>query len=915
MFQLSSPAIIVTRDQRTVRLNISSSISSLRRSVQDWPRHRLYCDRREHANWDEIVRRENLQLSIPAAPDAGSPLHSNIAIELCCRRTTAVKDYFEEVFNMQSIKSMRLEGDAHMQHSPVSLRPSADEQRLQHGHLAKAVSSAGYVDGRGHTADVEAQYATTSQTTATTSLNTVQSPVSARSATDLSSHRLEASPTGQAASPDINPFIIRHMDIPSMTIWRAVCHKAHEDVTAALKKDLLFLLRNFLPEPQPFLELFTDYKAIIGGEFALAFLLRGENFVARRLEVFTSEVHFQGLVHRIRSCPLYAAQVRFESMDLVPVPYVHSRAFQRYAKFVTIGGDYLEIFETSSTSPCTPISRTWCSALMNFVTAHSFGCAYPRLTFQLQSIVSDLRLMDFSEDDRQTMRRMVTCGFDFAREPTLLPPYAHLALTNGPPGIYRCLRASFICPDQARFFGDAGSMVVVLDALHGGHSRLRALQVAPYGHMSVWRLWCSSACDNLCLGVEDILPRGTISMPSIFSSGMKDSISCSSRRLRVQLREAVTSVMNDADNTFHPAPDGHQADWTTSLFFAKKVRMAPFPTQPDPDFAHSSSEYTSARRLSSTHTRQRPQKASLSSRVASSPTTQYQRNIMSSLILTTLYPSELRPVSVPVDVVVHIIWKSDFLLLLEWRKTCKAFFSVVTAVFYHRFEVAIKPFVGPRTSVLSDLIRRTGSVVSGSVALQFFVQDPAWQPKDLDIYVPDNVYEQFIDTAVPDLLFQSTPDARPSGPPPIDHLANGIKEITTFTTTTGKRVDVIRSPVNNPIFPLQFYWTTLVMNVITPDGCVCGYPLHTFQGKGIVRGGLLTEKEHAAISKYERRGFTFTQREWWQIMEGPANWTMDYFGDVTAKGLIFRRTTQDVYPRWRNIIRADVEHEDDDSDI
>ncbi|KAI0698721.1 hypothetical protein C8Q76DRAFT_698164 [Earliella scabrosa] len=252
----------------------------------------------------------------------------------------------------------------------------------------------------------------------------------------------------------------------------------------------------------------------------------------------------------------------------------------------------------------------------------------------------------------------------------------------------------------------------------------------------------------------------------------------------------------------------------------------------------------------------------------------------------------------PVDIIVHVIWKSDFILLLSWRKTCRAFFTVVATVLRSRYETAVRPFLGPLVSDFGELMRRTGAVLSGSVALQFFVQNSAWVAKDLDIYVPDGSFEQFVTTAEEAFSFESTPNASPSGPPPMEHIANGIRDIRTYTTSTGRRVDVIRSPVNNPIFPLQFYWTTLVMNVVTPDGCVCGYPTYTLQGKGLVRGGLLTDKERAAMAKYENRGFQLTQRDWWQVMEGPSNWTMDYFGDITALGASFKNAVTDPYPSF-----------------
>ncbi|KAI0746096.1 hypothetical protein C8Q76DRAFT_586729, partial [Earliella scabrosa] len=128
------------------------------------------------------------------------------------------------------------------------------------------------------------------------------------------------------------------------------------------------------------------------------------------------------------------------------------------------------------------------------------------------------------------------------------------------------------------------------------------------------------------------------------------------------------------------------------------------------------------------------------------------------------------------------------------------------------------------------------AVISGSVALHFFTQDCSWTPKDLDIYVPDNTFEAFVEglQVRPLLAFSLLSDIPPSGPPLPEQVANGIKEVQIFATRTGRRVDVIRSPVCTPIYPLLFYWTTLVMNFITPGGCFCGYPVETLNRRATV---------------------------------------------------------------------------------
>ncbi|KAI0722571.1 hypothetical protein C8Q76DRAFT_578456, partial [Earliella scabrosa] len=135
------------------------------------------------------------------------------------------------------------------------------------------------------------------------------------------------------------------------------------------------------------------------------------------------------------------------------------------------------------------------------------------------------------------------------------------------------------------------------------------------------------------------------------------------------------------------------------------------------------------------------------------------------------------------------------------------------------------------------LMRSCGAVVSGSAALRFFLQNATWEPRDLDIYVPEDTFRDFVDgvTSSSSLMFHQLSGAVSSWSPSPEEVANGIREVLTFETRTGRRVDVIRSPTDSPIIPLNFYWTTLVMNFIVPDGYFCGYPLDTLAGRGVVR--------------------------------------------------------------------------------
>ncbi|KAI0745599.1 hypothetical protein C8Q76DRAFT_789967 [Earliella scabrosa] len=101
-----------------------------------------------------------------------------------------------------------------------------------------------------------------------------------------------------------------------------------------------------------------------------------------------------------------------------------------------------------------------------------------------------------------------------------------------------------------------------------------------------------------------------------------------------------------------------------------------------------------------------------------------------------------------------------------------------------------------------------------------------------------------------------------------------------------------------PSIPLQFYWTSLLVNVVTPNECVCGYPSQTFSKEGALQLSTLTEKEEAAKAKYEDQGFRFPH-PWWSIeTDDPSNSTMDFFRAVNARGLTFQTAISEPAPAF-----------------
>ena len=65
---------------------------------------------------------------------------------------------------------------------------------------------------------------------------------------------------------------------------------------------------------------------------------------------------------------------------------------------------------SSSLSPITPITRSWTSATINYVTETSFGCAYPELTLHRRALVADMCLTGLTIGERKTIDGMMSDG-------------------------------------------------------------------------------------------------------------------------------------------------------------------------------------------------------------------------------------------------------------------------------------------------------------------------------------------------------------------------------------------------------------------------------------------------------------------------------------------------------------------------
>lgn len=329
-----------------------------------------------------------------------------------------------------------------------------------------------------------------------------------------------------------------------------------------------------------------------------------------------------------------------------------------------------------------------------------------------------------------------------------------------------------------------------------------------------------------------------------------------------------------------------------------------------------------------------------------------------------------------------IVQQSDFKLLAKWRAVSRFTYTAAAALFRSRYEERVHYFVDD-IPLFDAVIRTHGAIISGSVALRFFLPEETWPAEDMDVYVPDIAFDHFI-TVISDpsgLNFKLIPRSertdraranegqsaltQPVSPPPqsatgeagsagdgdgaaagghrlgefnYNHLEepwssesdtdedwipydastnlstedeemtdvdetqvsdddgiedmdlerplsdhNGIEDMDLETPTPGdtpepsfsqdiinllqfktpkeQYVDVIRSPTNNPVVAINRFWSSLVMNFLTPDSCVCGFPNSTLSRIAMLKPDLVP-RDNKAIVKYIKREFKMSDTMW-----------------------------------------------------
>lgn len=302
----------------------------------------------------------------------------------------------------------------------------------------------------------------------------------------------------------------------SLLTWRRTCRGHYAAVSRELRRNRLDLLTRFLLDPDAFLNQLTLCGGMIVGEAALSYMLRDPDICFVTLEIAIGNTYFLCFTTLIRDLLEDDGSLQAAMLKTVPTDLAEQRNVSRVAEYRLRSGLVIIVYESATASACSVVAGMWTSALMNFVTEYTFGCAYPRLTLNLRGLLSGPRMETIGWTEFALISRLRQRGFDCRYSSSLWTSYEATGRPSGDLPLEGCGRMLYICPHQARYFGDPGSLVVVPDTLSVDPVFLRSRCIPPYGPMAAWRVSADSLCDSNCQEADPLLPPFALSMLSLF---------------------------------------------------------------------------------------------------------------------------------------------------------------------------------------------------------------------------------------------------------------------------------------------------------------------------------------------------------------------------------------------------------------
>ncbi|OJT04368.1 hypothetical protein TRAPUB_4911 [Trametes pubescens] len=305
--------------------------------------------------------------------------------------------------------------------------------------------------------------------------------------------------------------IVDHSDLTSILCLRQTSLELRAHAQAILLDDKTALLAFYVARHDKLWQHLADWGAVVGGFAALSFLLRDPLLLNTTLEIYVSPLNSDHLEQVLQEdFDLALAQTGTQHWRLNR--YATCRQISHTTSFICPNGRYIDVHTAATSSSLDPIASSVITAFSNWVSPHAFACAYPALTLRrraLRSLPSSA-----SPELPGVYSHLIGHGFSIEQDAASWSDWSALVQDVPPPGSRPCLRQAFLCLTQARYFGDAGSLLNVFEPKEYGLRRLRSEHLPPFGISVVWRM-LGPPCDGPCSFKDPLLPGDIITLPSV----------------------------------------------------------------------------------------------------------------------------------------------------------------------------------------------------------------------------------------------------------------------------------------------------------------------------------------------------------------------------------------------------------------
>ncbi|KAI9061022.1 hypothetical protein FKP32DRAFT_1576817 [Trametes sanguinea] len=268
------------------------------------------------------------------------------------------------------------------------------------------------------------------------------------------------------------------MDMLDLLNWRKTCRATYSLATECLSRDRLRVLKPFAEDAHALWELVREHRALIGGHVAQGFVLRDSLVHRYALELYVPLSAREAFLIDIE----LTLGLGWELLQSWPASDAERAEFYftEMHYYRARGGRGIAIFTATTEAAVQPLVTSWSTSFANYLAAETFGVGYPSLTLRRRALACSREELATNLQrvyDEQRTRH----GFQLSQDVLSWKAYANLAQSS------TCLRDIYLCGHQARFFGDACSMVISYDLLSTSSRKLAEDHRMPYGVSAVWR--------------------------------------------------------------------------------------------------------------------------------------------------------------------------------------------------------------------------------------------------------------------------------------------------------------------------------------------------------------------------------------------------------------------------------------------